>query len=159
LDEAFQPTPIEDPVAHMRGAVNINGGDLRSELERLPSDLAHYGFELARSHRKWITAKISAKEIEASVWLTVREELEALGEKVTEARVQSRTITDSAVRAAHAELISYEFEREQLRAIHTALLAKRESLTSLVMLARAEMGGASWRDPSSDSDADKDPRG
>jgi len=156
LDELFQPTPIEDPVEHARAAVNINGGDLRRELERLPADLAHYGFELARAHRRWITAKINAKEVEAVIWLTVREDLEDLGEKVTEGRVAARTQTDSEVRAAHAELISAEFEREQLRAIHTALLAKRESLTSLVLLARAEMGGASWRDPSEDSEA---PRG
>lgn len=154
LDEIYQPSPIADPTEHIRSAININGADLRSELERLPSDLAHYGFELARAHRRWLTAKINTKEVEAATWLEVREDLEGLGEKVTEARVNARTQTDSAVREAHAELVSAEYDREQLRAVCNALLAKRENLTSLVLLARAEMGGASWRDPTDDSKED-----
>lgn len=152
LDELFKPTEITDPMEHVRGAVTINGGDLRSELERLPSDLAHYGFRLARAHRRWLLAKIHVKEVEASTWLEVREDLENLGEKVTEARVSSRMQIEDGVKEAHAELIEAEFEREQVRAICNALIAKRENMTSLVLLARAEMGGASWRDPSNDGD-------
>lgn len=152
LDDAFEVHEVEDPVDHVRSAVTINGADLRSELERLPADLAHYGFRYAKAHRRWLLAKINTKEVEASTWLEVREDLEGLGEKITEARVQARTQVDKAVTAAHAEFIEAEFEKEQLRAVCNALLAKRENLTSLVMLARAEMGGASWRDPSSDGD-------
>lgn len=152
LDDAFQVHEIVDEVDHVRGAVTINGADLRSELERLPADLAHYSFSMAKAHRRWLLAKINAKEVEAATWLQVREDLDNLGEKVTEARVSARTQVDEAVRGAHAELIAAEYDREQLRAICNALLAKRENLTSLVMLARAEMGGASWRDPTADGD-------
>lgn len=155
LDEAFQPTEVEDPVEHVRGAVTINGADLRSELERLPADLAHYSFRHARAHRRWLLAKINVKEVEAATALEVREALEGLGNKVTEALVLAKMQTDPAVRQAHAELIEAEFEREQLRALCNAMLAKRENLTSLVLLARAEMGGASWRDPSNDGDKEE----
>lgn len=152
LDEVFEASPIEDPVAHIRGAININGADLRSELERLPADLAHYSFSLAKAHRRWLAAKVNLKEVEAQTWLEVREDLENLGEKVTEARVAARTQVDKAVREAHSEVVAAEYERESLRAVCNALIAKRENLTSLVLLARAEMGGASWRDPSTDTD-------
>ena len=151
LDEAFQPTPIDDEVEHAQGAVNINGSDLRSELERSASDIAHYGFRFARAHRRWLQAKIRVKEVEAAANLQWREEMEALGEKFTEASIVARVTKEKLVREAHAEQIEAEFEREQLKAMCDALRAKRDNLTSLVLLARAEMGGASWRDPSQDT--------
>lgn len=154
LDEAFQPHPIGDVVEHVRSAVTINGGDLRHELERLPSDLAHYGFGFARAHRRMLAAKIRVTEVEQAEYLSIRENAEALGEKITEATIAAKVTARSTVKEARAEYVEAEYERECLRATTDALRAKRENLMSLVMLAKAEMGGmpgaTSWRDPSQD---------
>lgn len=148
LDEVFSATPIENPQEHVRSAIHINGGDLRSELERLPADIAHYGFEFAKSHRTWIAAKMVAEEVRSAHSLLVREDLEALGEKITEAKVEAKVIALQVVRDAKAALIEAEYEREAMRAVCDALRAKRENLQSLVYLARAEMAGTtSYRDP------------
>lgn len=148
FDEVFQPTPIEDVAAHVRNAVHINGGDLRQELERLPGDLAHYGFAFASAHRRMLAAKLTVEEVRASVYLICRETLMDLGSKVTEAVVESHVVQDPKVRDARAELVEAEYEREQLRAVCDSLRAKRENLQSLVMLARAEMAGTSgFREP------------
>lgn len=156
LDEAFQPTPVADEADNARRAVSVDNGDLRSELTRLPSDLAHYGFELARAQRRWLLAKINLKEVESAVGLEVRETLLDLGEKVTEKTVEAKVQVSAAVRAANAQLIEAEFERDQLRAVTDSLRAKRENLTSLVMLAKAEMGGYAW---SGAADGEEAPRG
>lgn len=156
LDELYQPTEVADPGQHLTDAININGADLRSELEHSPADIAHYSFKMARAHRRWLKAKINVKEVEAATLLQVREDLEGLGEKVTEGKVEARMRVAPAVREANAEFIEAEFEREQLRAVCTALIAKRDNLQSLVMLAKAEMSGngGSWRDPSNDTAED-----
>ena len=75
FDEAFKPTPIENAVEHARASVHINGADLKAELERNPSDLAHYGFEFARAHRRYLAAKMTFEETQAQLML------KALGEK------------------------------------------------------------------------------
>ena len=142
LDEAFTPHEIEDAVGHVRDSVHINGADLKHELERVPSDLAHYGFEFARSHRKWIAAKMHVEEVKAMVYLHHRETLLDLGEKVTEAVIDAHVTRDDRYSSARASLIESEYEREQLRAVVDGLRAKRESLTSLVSLARAELAGS-----------------
>jgi hypothetical protein len=148
LDEVFSATPIENPQEHVRSAIHINGGDLRAELERLPSDIAHYGFEFAKAHRAWIAAKMTVEEVRSAHSLLVREDLEALGEKITEAKVEAKVLALSIVRDAKAVLIETEYEREAMRAVCDALRAKRENLQSLVYLARAEMvGTSSYRDP------------
>jgi len=148
LDEVFQSEPIEDPQAHVRAAIHINGGDLRTELERLPADIAHYGFEFAKAHRAWISAKMASEEIKAAHGLLVREDMEALGEKTTEAKIDAKVTALRIVHDARAALIEAEYEREAMRAICDALRAKRENLQSLVHLARAEMAGTSgFREP------------
>lgn len=148
FDDVFQPTPIEDQVTHVRNAVHINGGDLRQELEKLPSDLAHYGFEFARAHRRWLAAKLMLEEVRSSVYLESRETLLDLGGKVTEAVIDAHVASHVRVRDSRGELVEAEYEREQLRAICDSLRAKRENLQSLVMLARAEMAGTGFREPS-----------
>ena len=147
LDEVFQATPIEDPQAHVRAAININGGDLRTELERLPADIAHYGFEFAKAHRTWIAAKMTSEEVRAAHALLVREDMEALGEKATEGKIDSKVTGLKPVHDARAALIEAEYEREAMRAVCDALRAKRENLQSLVHLARAEMAGTGYREP------------
>jgi hypothetical protein len=148
FDEVFQPTPIEDVSAHVRNAVHINGGDLRQELERLPGDLAHYGFSFASAHRRMLAGKLAVEEVRAAVYLLCREALTDLGSKVTEAMIESHVVQDARVREARGELVEAEYEREQLRAICDSLRAKRENLQSLVLLARAEMAGTSgFREP------------
>jgi hypothetical protein len=151
LDEAFaDPMPIEDPIAHVRNAVQINGADLRIELERLPADLAYYGFQYAGAARRVLAGKMHLEEVSAVVYLDVRETLEDLSTKgrVTESTIDATVLKDERVREARAEMVEAEFEREQLRAVCDALRAKRENLTSLVLLARAELAGShGFRDP------------
>jgi len=142
LDDAFQVTPIEDAAEHVRDSVHINGADLRTELERIPADLAHYGFEFARAHRRMLSTKLHADEVKAAVYLEQRETLLDLGSKVTESAIDAHVVTDHRMQAARATLVEAEFDREQMRAVVEALRAKRESLTSLVLLARAEMAGS-----------------
>lgn len=152
LDDAFNPTPIDDPQEHVRGAVHINGADLRSELERLPSDLAHYGFRFAAAHRAWIAAKMRLEEVHAEAYLVVRETLIDLGHKVTETMLDAKVLEDEGVKEARAAVVESEFEREQMRAVCDALRAKRENLTSLALLARAELAGTQgFRDLKSES--------
>lgn len=148
LDDLYQPTEIADPEEHLRSAIHINGGDLRSELERLPSDLAHYGFSFAAAHRRMLSAKMNHEEVKAAVRLEVRETRTDLGQKVTEDTVEAETICDGRVHGARVSLIEAEYDRERLRAVVDALRAKRENLTSLVLLARAELAGSSgFREP------------
>jgi hypothetical protein len=148
LDEAFPTHDIDDPIVHARDAVHINGGDLRAALERLPSDLAHYGFEFARAHRRFLAAKLKLDEIKSSMYLECRESLESLGSKVTEALIEASVSKLRPVREARAELVEAEFQREQSRGMVEALRAKREAMTSLALLARAEMAGSGgFRDP------------
>jgi hypothetical protein len=148
FDEVYQATPIEDVVAHVRDAIHINGADLRSELERLPGNLAHYGFAFAKAHRRMIAAKLTVEEVRAASYLQVRESLADLGTKPTEAMIEAHVTSVPEVRGARAELIEAEYEREQLRAVCDSLRAKRENLQSLVMLARAEMAGTGgFREP------------
>jgi hypothetical protein len=148
LDDAFPVSLPEDAAAHARDATNINGGDLRSELEKLPGIIAHYGVQYARAYRAQITTKSALTEIEQSNYLSLRESSEALGEKVTEATLAAKVGKLVSVRAAKAAAIEADYEREAMRAICDALRAKREALNALVQLARAEMGGAgstTWR--------------
>lgn len=148
FDDAFHPTPIEDPLQHVRDAVQINGADLRRELERLPADIAHYGFGFARAHRRLLAAKMKADEVRAATYLEARETLMDLGTKITEAVIEGHVLKDIGVVHSRAEVIEAEFEKEQLRAVCDALRAKRENLTSLVLLARAEMASQhGFRDP------------
>lgn len=148
FDEVFQPTPIEDIVEHARNAVHLNGGDIKHELERIPSDLAHYGFEFARAHRRYLAAKVNVETVHAARYLVIREDLTLTEGKVTEAMVEKRVTADASVAAARAELIEAEYEREQMKSISQALMAKREALTSLALLARAELAGShGFRDP------------
>jgi len=139
LEEAFPTHDIEDIGENARDAVTINGADLRSALERLPVDLAHYGFEFARAHRRWIAAKMTYDEARAVSYISVRADLENLGHKVTEAIVDAGVTKDPRVQTARAEHIEAEFLREQMRAMVEALRAKREALTSLSLMARAEL--------------------
>lgn len=148
FDDAFQPTPIEDATEHVRSSVHINGGDLKSELERLPADLAHYGFEFSRAHRAYLAAKMTMDEVLAARYLFIREDLELTEKKVTEAMIDKRVDQDKQVLAAKAAVIEAEFEREQMLSISKALQAKREALTSLALLARAELAGThGFRNP------------
>ena len=152
LDDVYVPTAIEDAVSHVRDAIHINGGDLRRELEKLPSDLAHYGFAFAKAHRRMIAAKLTVEELRASVYLQAREALTDLGTKFTEAVLDAHVTGNSGVRESRAELVEAEYEREQLRAVCDSLRAKRENLVSLVMLARAEMAGTGgFREPAGES--------
>jgi hypothetical protein len=152
FDEAFNPTPIDDPQEHVRSAVHINGGDLKSELEKLPADIAHYGFEYARAQRRYLAAKMTCDEVSAGRYMQVRDDLALTEKKVTEAMVDAALAGDKRVQEAKAGVIEAEFEREQMRAVCDALRAKRENLTSLALLARAELAGShGFRDPRSDS--------
>jgi multidrug resistance efflux pump len=141
LDDAFKASDIEDHVQHVRDSVHINGGDLRHELERLPADLAHYGFQFAAAHRKMLAAKMALEDVRSAEYLMIRETMTDLGHKVTEALLDAKILESSSVQDARANLLEAEHEREQLRAVCDALRAKRENLVSLVNLARAELAG------------------
>jgi hypothetical protein len=157
LDDAFPSTPVEDAVEHVQEATKINGGDLRSELERLPSQIAHYGVQYARAYKAQIATKAALVEIEQSMYLSARESAESLGEKVTEATLAAKVGRLSVVREAKAAAIEAEYEREAMRAVCDSLRAKREALNALVQLARAEMSGpgsTTWRGTDADLNPD-----
>ncbi len=80
--------------------------------------------------------------------MLVREDLEALGEKITEAKVEAKTLALKVIRDAKAALVEAEYEREAMRAVCDALRAKRENLQSLVFLSRAELSATGFREPS-----------
>ena len=148
LEDAFPVSAVEDAAEHARAAVHINGADLRSEMERLPSDLAHYGATFARSHRRMLAAKMILEEVRAAAYLVIRETLIDLLGKTTEAQIDAHVLRDVGVRAARAELVEAEYEREHVRSVCDALRAKRENLTSLALIARAELAGThGFRDP------------
>jgi hypothetical protein len=109
FDDAFNITGIDDPIEHVREAVHINGGQLREALERLPGDLAHYGFRFAAAHRKMLSAKMRLDEHKGLAYLECRETLEDLGRKITEAGLEAMIVATPHVREARADLIEAEF--------------------------------------------------
>jgi len=148
LDDVFQPTPVDDPVDHARGAVAIDDGNLRDEMVRFPSDLAYYGHRFAVSSRDAARAKVYLAEVESMVYLECRELLEDLaekGKKPTEATISSKVDADLRVRNARAAMIDAEFGSAQSKAHLDAVRSKRDMLVALAQLARAEMGPTSVR--------------
>jgi anthranilate phosphoribosyltransferase len=100
-----------------------------------------------------LAAKLKHDEVRASAYLRYRENLEMMnGKRPTETEVDSNVVTDQQVREAKSEIVESEFEREKIRAVVDALRAKRENLTSLVLLARAELAGThGFREPARDA--------
>jgi hypothetical protein len=148
LDNVYQPSPVENPPQHARAAVHIDEADLRSEMIRIPADLAYYGHQLAVAHRRVTEAKLELESVEGFVYLEVREMLEDLADSKkgpTEATIKAKTAADVRIRNARAQMIEAEFEMGQVRAHVDAVRAKREMLVSLSALARAEMGPTSVR--------------
>ncbi len=149
LDSVFTPAAIGDPHQHALDAVAIDEGNLRTEMVRLPSDLAHYGHRFALANKAMVSSKMNFEEISAMVYLETRETLEDLsdkGKKPTEATIDARCKTDHRVRDARALMIEAEFEREQVKSHVDAVRAKRDMLIALGALARAEMGPTSMRE-------------
>lgn len=154
FDDAYVPSPDQDADAVLDEVTKIHGGDLRGDLERVSSDVGVHGRRYARAVRNLLLCKARVVEVEEAAYLSIRNDADALGEKATEATIRARLGALSHVREARADLVEAEFAREVARSTCDALRAKREALTSLVQLAKAEMGGmggsASWRDSSED---------
>lgn len=132
-------TPSEEADLYADRSTKIDPLDMKSEYIKLPAHLAHWNARLADATENELTADLAFDRTESHLYLELREQLVAEGQKATEAMVTHRVQTDQRWVDAKMRLIEAEVELVRVKGVVTAIHAKREMLVSLGAHVRKEM--------------------
>ena len=138
--------PIEQPQeslnvdeADVLSAVSVDANDIENDMVKLSAQLARFNYLLTQALRASLTAKMNLEIGEARMHLMHRASLEQLGHKTTEKLLESLVRDDPNYTILREALIVADVERERLRGITSAIMAKREMLVTIGNRINAEL--------------------
>lgn len=122
-------------------AVTIMPEVIQDEYIRVPSDLARFNHIFAQANKRFLRASYNMKQLEAQLYVAVRQAILAMGGKPTEAQIEAGVRTTPAYQAACDEMVEAEYEKADAYGNVDAIRSKKEMLISLGAHIRSELEG------------------
>lgn len=124
---------------YLYDSVNTDPLQLDDEFVRLPADLAYWHYKSSEALKRFQTAKLDTKRLEARLSIEMREQQIAEGKKPTESTVSSAVEMSEEMYEARCALVSLEATYERLRGIVDAVRVKKDMVVALGNQIRAEL--------------------
>ena len=124
---------------YLHQCVTVDDVAINEEYIRLSADYAFWSAKYADARKTHAISKLERETVRSSLRITLREELETEGGRVTESMVTSAVDVSPKWIGAKRFEIDAETEMVKLNGVLEALKTKREMLISIGAHARAEM--------------------
>lgn len=131
----------KSPLEEVLEAVEVDPLALDEEFKTIASRIATFNERYSRALRRHLLAKIEVDRAYAATYLTLREEANEAGDKVTEALLKSQVEQDPRYIKARTDGVEAEVEKVRLYGVLESLRAKKDAIISLGANMRAELGG------------------
>jgi len=136
-----QKTEVADPRNEVLDQMRINPLALDEGFTKIAVQLATHNERYYEALKAHLAAKAELDRVWATLYLSIREELNEAGEKVTEAMLKAKVDAHADYFDARMRAVAAEAEKARLWGVLDALRAKKDALISLGANARAEMSG------------------
>lgn len=123
------------------GLFAINELQLQSEFTRIAADIARWNELFAEATADYRLAEHQLETVESTLYLHYKGHADSLGQKVTEAALKAKVLTDPQYQEASVALIQEERQMLKAKGVVGALITKRDMLISLGAHIRAELHG------------------
>lgn len=138
LEDKWSKVPL-DP--DMLEAIDFDDAQLDEEYTTYSGNLAYWNANYVRALKRFMISNYIYKKVHARLWLEIREEAQAEGQKMTTDDLKCAVRMRDEYEEAHLAMIEAEAEKERLRKFAESLTAKRDMLQSFGAKLRAELEG------------------
>ena len=125
----------------LKALLTIDPDDLVSEYELQSPWMAVLQYEFGKIELRIERKEREIKEVEAEVFISVRDRLRLGGKAPNEATIKANVVVDEQIKKLYAELFALKEKAVALSAARLAFLARKEMLISLGAEVRMDRKG------------------
>lgn len=137
-NERWSKVPLDN---EMLEVIDLDDAQLNEEYTKYSGDLAYWNARYVKALRSYMLAKFIYEKTRARLWLEIREDAKAEGDRLTADDLKCEVRMRDEYEQAHLALIEAEAEKERMRKFAESLTAKRDMLQSFGAKLRAELEG------------------